>query len=205
MYKTVVSVLFASVLFLASGISHAEEKRPLLGDFNAGATVGVGLPSPVSFQLLGKYKKLVGVNVEYGFLPELRLPVGDGVNISQHMADFSLHLYPFKGAFFLGCGVGFQNLAASATTTQQGVTGKATAEVDTVFLSPRLGFLHRFDFGLAIGMDVGVQLPVSGSTSISGSAGGVNLTPPKDATDVADKIQTTPIPIVHLLQLGYVF
>lgn len=203
MFKYLAGVIAAVSVLLFANISNAETKPPL-GDFRVGATVGAGLPSPISGQLLVKYKNVVGANAELGFLPELTLPVGDDVKVKQHMADFSLRAYPFKGAFFLGCGLGFQSLSASAKTTQQGVTGDATATVDTLFLSPRLGFLHRFDFGLAVGMDVGVQLPVSGSTSMSGSVGGVALTPPKDAMDVADKVQTTPIPIVHLLQLGYV-
>lgn len=208
MFKFIASFLCACALILTTTLSHAEDKKTLLGDWNLGATVGAGVPSPISGQVLVKYKKVIGLNAEYGFLPTLTLPGGDNIQVSQHMADFGLHVYPFKGAFFLGCGMGFQNLSASATTTQQvqgqSVTGQATASVDTVFVSPRLGFLHRFDFGLAIGMDVGVQIPVSGSTTISGSADGVALTPPKGATDVAHTIQTTPIPIIHLLQLGWV-
>lgn len=204
MFKNIVATLFAVVLMFAASNSYATEKGPL-GDFRVGATVGAGLPSPISGQLLVKYKDVVGLNAEYGFLPELTLPTKEDVKVSQHMADFALHVYPFKGAFFLGCGVGFQNLTASSQVTDQGVTGTATASVDTVFVSPRLGFLHRFDFGLALGMDVGVQLPVSGSTSVGGQANGVQLPVPKAATDVTDTIKTTPIPIVHLLQLGYIF
>lgn len=201
MYKNIVAVLFAGAMLLTASTSHAEEKGPL-GDFRVGATAGLGLPSPISGQLLGKYKNIVGLNAEYGFLPQLSL---GSVQVSQHMADFSVHLYPFKGAFFVGLGLGFQNLTASSQVTQQGVTGTAQASVDTVFISPRLGFLHRFDFGLAIGMDVGVQLPVSGSTTFSGQSGGVQLPVPKDASDVTDTIRKTPVPILHLLQLGYVF
>ncbi len=145
------------------------------------------------------------MNLELGMLPEISPPIGYDVKVHQEMIDFSARLYPFKGAFFVGCGVGAQRLTVKATDTQNGYTGDGNVVVNTLFVSPRLGFVHKFSFGLAVGMDGGVELPISGGVDASVNVAGFSIAPPREALDVANKVKVTPIPIVHLLQLGYIF
>lgn len=188
----------------ASKEAQAEDFNPL-GPVRLGVLVGIGIPSPASAQLLFKYKEVVGANLELGMLPTLSVPIGHDVKIHQEMIDFSLRLYPFKGAFFLGCGLGAQKISVNGKETSNGHTGTGSASVNTTFVSPRLGFVHKFDFGLALGMDIGAEIPIGGSVDVSIDAGGVSLSPPKEVVDLANTIKSTPIPIIHLLQVGYIF
>jgi hypothetical protein len=212
MRLSLVSALAASALLLASP-ALAEDKKDAgynpLGPVRLGVLAGAGAPSAVSGQLVFKYKEVIGANLELGMLPDLTI---NPVTVSQKMWDASVRVYPFKGAFFLGCGIGQQWLDANGSVTQDGITGTAGMEVKTTFIMPRLGLMHRFSFGLAIGADIGVEIPIAGDTSTTQSVSsnypvppGFNLTPPKDAQDIADKIKTTPIPVLHVLQLGYIF
>lgn len=194
--KKMLTIGIAGLLFFATTASEA-------ADFHIGPLVGVGAPSPISGQLAIKYKRFLGANLELGFLPEVGVPGIDNTHIHQEMFDAGLRVYPFGGAFFLGCGIGAQSITVITQQSQQGFTGNATASVNTTFVSPRLGWLYRFDFGLAIGADFAVQIPVGGSTAIS--VDNVNISPPKEVTDITDKVKTTPIPMFHLLELGYMF
>jgi hypothetical protein len=125
------------------------------------------------------------------------------------MYDLSLKVFPFRGDLIVGFGVGAQRLTALTNQSYAGVSGTERVSVNTVFLSPRLGFIHRFDIGLAIGMDIGCELPISGETTNNVSTSQPlppgTVLPTGKASDFADRVRTTPIPILHLLQLGYIF
>lgn len=202
-FGSLVSVLIASSILLGANSAKAEDFNPL-GPVRLGAMAGVGVPSPISAQAIFKYKEVVGANLELGMLPELTLPIADEAKVSQKMVDVSARLYPFKGAFFLGCGLGTQNLSLKARQTEQGVTGEVNLQSDTLFISPRIGFVHKFDFGLAIGMDIGAMIPFSNSLKTTGTIAGIPVNPPKEALDAATFVGKTPVPIIHLLQLGYI-
>ena len=144
------------------------------------------------------------------------LPTISAQDVSAHTEsiDGSLRLYPFRGAFFLGCGLGARRMSASINNqsfTYQGASGvgQGTMTVNTTFIDPRLGFLKRFDGGFSLGMDVALEVPVDGNVnaSISGVAGGkqVSVAPPQKVLDAGNTVKGTVIPVVHLLQLGYVF
>ncbi len=202
--KQLLLTLCVCLVTFVAATAHADDFNPL-GPVRLGVLGGIGLPSPVSAQLLFKYKEIVGANLELGMLPEVTVPVGDSVKVHQEMIDLSVRFYPFKGAFFLACGIGSQSLTVTGKAMRNGVTGDADVKVSTVFVSPRLGFIHKFTFGLAIGMDLGVEIPINGNIKTDASIAGVAVNVPQEALDVANKIKTTPIPIIHLLQLGYIF
>lgn len=206
MRKTFLFSSIAALLCLSMPALADEKPVEKERSFQPGVLVGLGLPSPLSIAGSVKYKRLLSLNLELGFLPAI--DVSD-LTIHQEMFDASVRVFPFRGAFFLGFGVGEQRLTASTQQTFAGVSGTERVSVSTTFLSPRLGFIKRWDFGLAIGMDVGVELPIAGETTNNISTSqplppGTALSTGK-ATDFADRIKTTPIPIVHLLQLGYIF
>jgi hypothetical protein len=88
------------------------------------------------------------------------------------------------------------------------------ASVSAVVLTPRIGFLQRFDSGFTIGGDVGVQIPVS-STAVSfqshlpaGVPSEVKRTyvDPNDAKVEATirKAARTPIP-TFAVRIGWLF
>ena len=74
------------------------------------------------------------------------------------------------------------------------MTGSAALSAHTVFVMPQVGFLYRFSFGLAIGSDLGVELPLVASSS----------GPPEAGQGVVHVLQKTPIPVLNLLRVGFV-
>jgi hypothetical protein len=171
----------------------------------AGALVGPGVPSIVSAQALVKFDGLVGVAAEGGFLPTVGVPIADDATFQQWMIDAAVRIYPFRNAVFLGCALGMQRIEATATTSAQGSTATAGVVTKTLFVMPQIGFVHRFRSGFSIGMDVGVELPVSGTTALTSTANGNVVEPPQEVADAMRFVEKAPIPVLHLLQLGYMF
>jgi hypothetical protein len=170
-----------------------------LGALRLGALAGVGAPSIFSGEALAKIGDWVGLSGDYGVAPSLSVPIGNGgATISQTTVSAGARVYPFRGAFFLGGAVGQQSVDAKVTQSAQGVTGAANFQTKTMFIEPQIGLLYRFKFGLAIGCDVGLEIPVqaSGQSSMQQLPG-----PLEQAMTYAEK---GPIPSVNLLRLGYV-
>jgi hypothetical protein len=71
--------------------------------------------------------------------------------------------------------------------------------MDTTFVNPRIGLLWTFGPGFSIGMDAGIQFPVSSSTTSSLPAG---TTASQRATSIADTFGNSVIPTIDLLRLG---
>jgi hypothetical protein len=167
--------------------------------FRIGALVGVGFPRPVSFEVYSRLGNYVGVGAEYGFLPTLTV---DGVYASSWATSVDLRVYPFHGAFFVGARVGYQHIGAGASVTAAQVgTLSASADLDTWFVNPRLGFLWTTRYGLAIGMEAGIQLPVTSSFSTT--------LPGSTAADVKNSAIVATLsgvlPTVDLLRIGLLF
>ena len=106
--------------------------------------------------------------------------------------------------FFLGLGIGRSEVIGRATASAYGVAGEASATTRTTYVLPELGILYRFSFGLTLGADVAVQLPFAGSTSSSSSVAGVAVGLPDDVARTLIALETTPIPVVHFVRIGFV-
>ncbi|MBX3262520.1 MAG: hypothetical protein KF782_22760 [Labilithrix sp.] len=175
--------------------------------FRIGPLVGVGFPRPFAIEGLAKFERLVGVGVEYSFLPRM--------NVMNVEASFSaiagdLRVFPFRGAFFIGARVGRQWLDAKAlvNTGQLGSFSEAMA-ASTWFVNPRVGLLYTFDSGITVGIDAGVQLPINPSFQRSGVATetGIASQLDIDATllAVANGLGNSATPTIDLLRLGFLF
>lgn len=183
-----------------------------LGPVRLGVLAGIGAPSALTGQLLATYMGWVGVSGDYGSLPTVVLPIASGVNLRQSQISVAGRVYPFHGAVFVGCGVGTQEVEAWGGESASIHAGGATTTLDgalkmsarTVFVMPQVGFLYRFEMGLAVGMDAGVQLPLSGSGSTTATANGTSAEVPSGVRDVVAFVQTKPTPVLNLLRIGYV-
>lgn len=173
-----------------------------LGALRLGALAGVGAPSIFSGEGLAKIGDWVGLAGDYGASPSITMPIGNGgATISQTTVSAGARVFPFRGAFFLGGSVGQQSVNAKVTQSAQGQTGGANFSTSTLFIEPQIGFLYRSSFGLAIGCDVGLEIPVSAHGQSSVSEGMPLPGPLSQAMTYAEK---GPIPAVNLLRLGYV-
>jgi len=171
--------------------------------FRIGALGGVGLTRPLAIEGLVRFEGLVAVGAEYSLMPNLTIA---GVDTSFWAVAGDVRLFPFKGAFFVGARVGRQH--ASGKTTLTGnvagtqVSATESVGVDTTFVNPRIGFLWRFEPGIAVGIDAGVQLPVASTTE---STLPTTVAQSEQVTNAVNLVGKTPLPTVDLLKVGFLF
>ncbi|MBX3221459.1 MAG: hypothetical protein KF795_13135 [Labilithrix sp.] len=175
--------------------------------FRIGPLVGVGFPRPFAIEGFAKIERLIGVGVEYSFLPRVNV-----MNVEASFAAIAgdLRIFPFRGAFFVGARVGRQWLEARArlTTGPLGTFDESVA-ASTWFVNPRIGILHTFDSGITVGIDAGVQLPISPSFERSGVATDAGVASELDIDGtlaaVANGLGNNTTPTLDLLRLGFLF
>ena len=187
----------AACLFVSS-VASADEKptasASALSDFRFGALVGAGAPSLVSGEILVQYKSVLAFGMDYGTTPSVHLPLAWGADVNAQSFSFTTRVRPFKGAFFLGLGLGGQQFSGAFTDPLHGPN--VNASTSTIFVQPQIGFLHRFSSGLALGSDVAVELPIASRLT--------NDAMPSEVESAMRRFQKAPIPVLNLLRIGYV-
>lgn len=175
--------------------------------FRIGPIVGVGFPRPLALEAFGKVERLIGLGLEYSFLPTITV-LGADVRFKAAAAD--LRVFPFRGAFFIGARVGRQWLDASRSiSVARYGSFTETMEAATWFVNPRIGFLHTFDSGVTVGIDAGVQLPIQPTYERAGPATELGLGNPNNINQtlasVAGALGNNVTPTIDLLRLGFLF
>jgi len=179
---------------------------PSEGRFRVGALAGLGLPRPLTFEALIGVDRRLAIGAEYSFLP--RSTIG-GVDTSLWAIAGDARIFLFGGPFFMGFRGGHQQLGGSMTATV-GTFGTVTESmtVDTWFINPRIGLLWMWDSSFALGIEAGLQIPVSWESSSTMPAGLPNDARVKDAADklagALDTLGTSVLPSIDLLRIGFV-
>jgi hypothetical protein len=166
--------------------------------FRLGAFTGVGFPRPVSIEGFIKIDKIIGFGLEYSLLPQLTVS-GINTQLSAIMGD--VRVFPLETGFFIGMGVGRQHLSAISATALPAELGGGNPGItmDSYILNPRIGFLSTWSWGLTLGIDAGVQIPVSVTTQNT-IPSGISFSP--DPTGVANAFGKSVLPTVDLLRIG---
>lgn len=165
--------------------------------FRIGVLGGVGFPRPLAVEGLFKVERAIAIGAEYSVLPTLTV---SGVETTFHALAADVRIFPLQGPFFLGLRAGHQHLGGSGTVTVNGHGMAEDVTVDTTFVNPRLGFLWTFEPGFSIGIDAGVQIPVTSNTSTSLPSGTVAN---QQALSIANAFGSSVIPTIDLLRLGF--
>jgi hypothetical protein len=184
----------------------ADRDRPERGGARIGLLGGIGLPRPLALEAIVGIDRTVAIGGEYSFLP--RSTIG-GVDTTFWALAGDARIFPFRGPFFLGFRGGHQRLGGEVTETIGSFgTFNGSMTVDTWFINPRIGVLFMWDSALAVGIDAGVQIPLSSSRSTSLPAGLPNdprVTNVTDAlTSVGDTLGSSVLPTFDVLRLGLV-
>jgi hypothetical protein len=178
--------------------SLANEKDPAhRSSVDVGVLTGVGFPRPLAIEAVVKFDRLVLFGAEYSALPQLSV---SGVQTSLWAVAGDVRIFPMRNAFFVGLRAGRQHLGELGSLTVGSTTLTATQTADTTFVNPRIGFLWQWQ-AFALGMDAGVQIPVSTSTSSTLPPG---VTPPSSVTSITNALSQQAIPTVDLLRIGVV-
>ncbi len=179
------------------------EQPPATDDdpgFGIGAMGGVGFPRPLSVEGFVTVDKLVLVGAEYSVLPMMNI---GGVDTRLSAVAIDARVFPFRGGFFIGVRGGRQAMSLTGTL-DLGALGATTESLDvsTWFVNPRVGFLWTWKPGLVVGIDAGLQLPVSVTSTTTLDTGlGIEST----LTRAGDTFGRAILPTVDLLKIGLVF
>lgn len=186
--------------------------NPVLGDFSFGPAVTlIAFPVPFKLGLETKYRDCFGLSFDYGFFPSLTF---SSVSVGWNSWNVTAKWYPFNRAMYLGVGIGQQTFEGSKTEsvtvgpTTQPLT--VTVAVNTTFINPHLGWRFISNSGFFYGMELGVQVPISNSATVTSSDSTLNSTTEfqEASADVDAKAKTfgrTPLPLLTVAQIGWMF
>ena len=165
-------------------------------DVRAGAFAGVGFPRPITIEAMARMFDTVGLGVEYSVLPSMTI---SGVQTTFWALAADARWFPFRNGFFIGFAAGYQHLSGQTTTPW---TGPAGIAAETWFLNPRVGLLATTHWGLTLGVDAGIQIPVAATLTDD-----IPTSHPaaEEARDVARLFGKRVLPTVDLLRVGFLF
>ena len=139
----------------------------------------------------------LGASFEYGLWPQNTSVSNYSINFKSWSAG--LRVYPFRGAFFVGAALANYNLNfVQAATAVQSAT---TLNLKSTTLGPQIGWKWTFDFGLFLGLNLGYGFSLNYASPLVG-ASGTNLQTVKSD---ADSYLKPGVPLLTLLELGWLF
>jgi hypothetical protein len=194
----VLAAVTSSSIARAQSAPKEGEKSPSGDALRVGVLGGVGFPRPLAVEGVLVIDRLVLLGAEYSALPAMTL---GGVQTSLWAVAGDARVFPFRNAFFVGLRAGQQHLDESATVTVTNVGSfSGSMSADTTFINPRVGFLWNWS-ALAIGIDAGIQVPLSASTTSNLPAG---VSAPPAVTDWTRTLSQQTLPTIDLLRIGLV-
>jgi hypothetical protein len=162
-----------------------------------GVLVSTGFPRPLAIEALLKFEQTLALGAEYSVFPTTSI---SGVKARSWALAADARVFPLRGPFFFGLRAGRQHLSGDASATIPGRgTVSESMQVDTTFLNPRMGLLWTWKPGVTLGVNMGVQIPMSSSTTSTLPAG---TSASQQAASIADTLGNSTIPTIDLLQLG---
>jgi len=184
-------------------------KDGLLGPVRLGPMVGAGVPDGIRFGLFAKWRGILGGGVAGSMLPTFRIP-GTTAQVERLSGEVFARVHPFRGAFFAGVAGGYAQTAGSATKTEriegQSISGEARADASVFYVAPQVGFQWMLPGGITAGFDVGVAFPVAHTGpnfEVTAEGQTQDVEAKGRVADAMKYVVSMPVPVVHLLELGY--
>jgi hypothetical protein len=200
--------------------SSSNERDGLFGPFRIGPLFGVGLPSLLSFGGEIKLTRYLGAGVNVGVIPAVRLPYYGEATVSYQDYGAFAHVHPLGGGFLLGAQLGYALVKGTyddeVDTSRYAALGApssldvhAEGSVETLVLTPVIGYVYTWQAGFTFGVDAGAQIPVASSrVRIEDDAGGGSLPTEivesyllpnrKKVRETLEKVGQTVLPACHL-------
>lgn len=165
-----------------------------------GVIGGLGFPRPLAIQAMVKFERTFAIGLEYSAMPQTQF--GD-VLVGWRALALDARVFPLQGAFFLGLRAVRQHLQGSASISAGSYgTYSGSVSTDTWYVEPRLGFLWTWRSGITVGLDAGLQIPLS-HTNADALPSGIAV--PSSVSSVRDLFGASKLPTVTLLQVGALF
>ena len=186
--------------------------------FHVGAMLGLlSLPRPAEGEVFVKFMDFVSVGFSYSDFPNLIAdPVLQAVGAKSgttqaRLDEFTAYegnfrIHPFQGAFFFGSSFGHQSLRGAVTESTSAGPQTGTADIQTFYATPRLGFLWSWNSGFLLGVDGGVQLKLSSTQNVNLPPGSDVFAPNlrSNVNKYVDAGASYPLPSFHF-RLGWQF
>lgn len=199
--KRILSIFILSICL--PSLAYAEEGSSSTSGFanKLGVDVGLGFPYLAQAGVTYRVNEMFSVVAGYHLLD---------IDVDEASAELSMpailvHYYPFSGSFFLGAGVGKQNLEVSATESDSNT--KITAESDATTTIAQLGWTWgASNGGFWFGFDISYIMPSGADSSISPSSGAITSDPNyQDVQKALDDFGDTSYPNITFARLGWLF
>ena len=191
-----------------------DEHHGLFGPIRMGPVFGTGIPNIESFGFTSKLWGLFGFGFNIGRIPDMQLSFYGKALVRYRQWDLYTRLYPFRGGFYLGMGVGRHSVHGtidnSIIVANKPYTTNSVGSVDSLIITPQVGYFRNFPFGLALGFGIGAQVPVAPSDVVFQSTASASV--PREVVQTADQqivdtlrtIGRTPLPQLEL-RVGWLF
>jgi hypothetical protein len=153
-----------------------DDTHGLLGPFRIGPVIGVGLPAFLSIGGAVKLTKYFGAGINYGIVPTLQFAYYGDATVSYQGVGIYGHIHPFGGGFFLGASIGYAHVRGTYTDefdisaytgavpgVDDSFAYTSEATMQTLVLTPELGYFYTFKSGFTMGVEAGLQIPIAPS------------------------------------------
>ena len=175
------------------------EDADAVHELRVGAIAGVGFPRPLAIEPMVVLGGWVALGAEYGVMPQMTI---DGVQTDLWSLAGDVRVFPFRGNFFVGMKVGHQHIDASTTVTVAPYgSAPEQLQLDSFYVNPRIGFLWTFHAGFTLGVEAGVQVPLSASVDSSLPL----ALAPSSVQNTINALGGAVLPTVDLIRLGMLF
>ncbi len=184
--------IFTIALSLFANLSYAKS--------GFGLNVGAGIPFLMQGGINYRMSDTLGFSAAYNILD---VNVGTA-SVDLTMPEVLVHYHPFKGAFFIGAGIGQESLKVSATDLLTSL--QTSAEVTAMTGIVKTGWMWgATSEGFWFGVDISYISPFSPTTTIT--APGVPTTSQEylDVVDAANQFGETGYINFTFARLGYIF
>jgi hypothetical protein len=153
-----------------------DDSYGVFGPFRIGPVLSFGLPSLLGFGGMVKLTRYFGAGANVGIIPEVKFSYYGEAKVSYQEYSLYGHIHPFGGGFFLGAQVGYARVKGSYATNvdlrgysamfpgiPERLSYTSRATVQTLVLTPEIGYFHIFGSGFSVGLDSGLQIPIAPS------------------------------------------
>ncbi len=149
-------------------VEKSDDTHGVFGPFRIGPVFGVGLPAFFSFGGAIKLTKYFGAGINYGIVPTIQFSYYGDATVRYQGVDIYGHIHPFGGGFFLGAAIGYAHVRGTYeetfnVPTQGPFPYESEATMQTLVLTPELGYFYTFKSGFTLGIESGLQIPVAPS------------------------------------------
>lgn len=185
------------------------------GILGSGAVIGpsatlLAIPRLFAVGLESKFLEgRFGGAFNYSFVPSITIKDS---KLEFNAWDVRLKWYPGKSAMFWGVAIGQQSLTGTKSDTISGVATTVTVDLDTLFVTPHIGWNWTWDSGFFMGMDIGLQLAASRDTTVTTNITNTTITNSQEYRDLESKVKDAgdtigkiPLPMFTFLKVGFFF